>query len=107
MIDRITDEEQDRAHQDTYESEVVGLKYDLSNTINKNFSYGLGSDYKYDWGHFNNNGSYQASTKGHSENLAIYGNLGWNIFQNYNFSIFGRSDNHKQTGKNDTYKLNL
>ena len=104
IYDREYDE---RGTIDTYESEVVGLKYDLSNTINKNFSYGLGSDYKYDWGHFNNNGSYQASTKGHSENLAIYGNLGWNIFQNYNFSIFGRSDNHKQTGKNDTYKLNL
>ena len=67
----------------------------------------MGSEYKYDWGYFDNNGSYQASTKGHSDNLAIYGNLGWNLAQNSNISIFGRSDNHKQTGLNNTYKINF
>ena len=92
---------------DTYESESLGLKYDLSKIINKNFSFGTGYEYKYDWGYFNNNGSYQASTKGHSDNLALYGNLGWNIFQNSNISLFGRSDKHKQSGTNNTYKLNF
>jgi len=92
---------------DTYKSEVLGLKYDLSKTINKKFSYGLGSEYKYDWGYFNNNGSYTASTKGHSDNLAVYGNFGWNIFKDLNISLFGRSDNHKQTKKNSTYKVNF
>ena len=49
----------------------------------------------------------EASTKGHSDNLAVYGNLGWNFFQNSNISLFTRNDKHKQTGKNNTYKLNF
>mgnify|MGYP001232752095 FL=1 len=92
---------------DTYESKVLGLRYDFSRLINQNISYGVGSEYKYDWGYFDNNGSYEASTKGHSDNLAVYGNLGWNFFQNSNVSFFIRNDNHKQTGKNNTYKLNF
>ena len=92
---------------DTYESEVLGLKYDLSKNINQTLSYGIGSEYKYDWGYFDNKGSYEASTKGHSNNLAIYGNFGLNIFQNSNISLFGRGDKHKQTGKNSTYKINF
>ena len=92
---------------DTYESEVLGLKYDLSRMINEKISFGAGSEYKYDWGYFDNNGSYEASTKGHSDNFALYSNLGWNIFQNSNISLFGRTDKHKQTGRNNTFKLNL
>ena len=37
----------------------------------------------------------------------MYGNLGWNIFENSNISLFGRGDKHKQTGTNNTYKLNF
>jgi vitamin B12 transporter len=92
---------------DTYKSEVLGLKYDLSRLINQKISFGAGTEYKYDWGYFDNNGSYQASTKGHSNNLAIYSNLGWNLAENSNVSLFGRSDNHKHTGSNTTYKLNF
>ncbi len=92
---------------DTYESEVLGLKYDLSKNVNQTLSYGIGSEYKYDWGYFDNKGSYEASTKGHSDNLAIYGNFGLNILQNSNFSLFGRIDKHKQTGRNNTYKINF
>ena len=32
-------------------------------------SFGLGSEYKYDWGYFDNNGSYEASTKGHIDTI--------------------------------------
>ena len=85
IYDREYDE---RGTIDTYESKVLGLKYDFSRLINQNISYGFGSEYKYDWGYFNNNGSYEASTKGHSDNLAVYGNLGWNFFQNSNVSFF-------------------
>tara|TARA_B100001109_G_C18847737_1_gene467708 strand:+ start:93 stop:1964 length:1872 start_codon:yes stop_codon:yes gene_type:complete len=92
---------------DSYKSEVLGLKYDLNKIFNKNFSFGAGSEYKYDWGYFDNNGSYEASTKGHSDNLALYGNLGLNIFENSNISFFGRSDKHKQTKINNTYKINF
>ena len=104
VYDREYDE---RGTIDTYESEVLGLKYDLSRKVNNKLSYGIGSEYKYDWGYFDNNGSYEASTKGHSDNFALYGNLGWNIFESSNISIFGRRDDHKQTGANNTYKLNF
>lgn len=92
---------------DKYQSEVLGLKYDLSKTINDKFSFGLGSDYKYDWGYFDNKGSYSASTKGNLDNLAVYSNLGINLFPNSNLSFFLRNDNHKQTGNNSSYKINL
>ena len=92
---------------DTYESEVVGIKYDLSRMINERISFGLGSEYKYDWGYFDNNGSYQSSTKGYSDNLAVYGNLGINFFEDTNLSLFFRNDNHKQTKNNQTYKINI
>ena len=92
---------------DIYKSEVIGLKYDLSKIVNSNLSFGLGTEYKYDWGYFENNGSYQASTKGHSENLSIYSNVGLNILEDFNISLFGRNDNHKQSGSNNTYKINL
>ncbi len=92
---------------DSYESNVLGIKYDISNTINEKISFGFGSDYKYDWGYFDNNGSYSSTTKGNSDNTAVYANLGWDIFSNSNISIFGRNDNHKQTGSNNTYKINL
>ena len=92
---------------DTYKSEVIGAKYDLSQTINSNLSFGVGSEYKYDWGNFENNGSYEASTKGHTDNFSYYGNLGFNIYRNSNISFFMRIDNHKLTGKNDSHKLNF
>jgi vitamin B12 transporter len=104
IYDREYDE---RGTFDTYESEVLGLKYDFSKLVNQKISFGLGSEYKYDWGYFNNNGSYQASTKGHSDNLAIYGNLGLYLNENSNISVFSRSDSHKQTGLNNTYKINF
>ena len=104
MYDRVYDE---RGTIDTYESEVIGFKYDLSKNISNNFSIGLGSEYKYDWGYFDNNGSYEASTKGHSDNISFYGNLGWNIFEDTNISLFMRNDVHKYTGLNNTYKINF
>ncbi len=104
VYDREYDE---RGTIDTYESEVLGLKYDLSRIINEKISFGAGSEYKYDWGYFDNKGSYEASTKGYFDNFALYSNLGWNIFENSNISFFGRSDKHKETGTNNTYKLNF
>ena len=56
-----------------------GFKIRFSGLVNQNISYGVGTEYKYEWGYFDNNGSYEASTKGHSDNLAVYSNLGWNF----------------------------
>lgn len=97
----------ERSTIDKYKSEVLGIKYDSSRNFTEKISFGTGYEYKYDWGYFDNNGSYEASTKGHSDNLALYSNIGWNIFQNSNVSFFGRVDKHKQTGSHNSYKLNL
>ena len=104
IYDREYDE---RGTIDTYESEVVGIKYDLSKTLNNYLSFGVGSEYKYDWGSFDNNGSYTSSTKGNVDNLAVYSNLGLNILDNTNLSIFLRNDDHKKSGDNSTYKVSL
>ena len=91
---------------DNYYSNVLGTKYDYSNSYKDKFSIGYGLDYKYDWGEFNNRGSYSASTKGNSENLAAYANFGVKL-DKYNYSIFLRNDKHKQTGNNQSYKIDL
>ena len=92
---------------DNYDSEVLGFKYDLSKTLNNKISFGLGSEYKYDWGEFNNRGSYQASTKGNNDNLSVYSNIGFNVFENTNLSLFLRNDKNKAASNNSTYKINL
>ena len=91
---------------DNYYSNVLGAKYDYSNSYKDKFSIGYGLDYKYDWGEFDNRGSYSASTKGNSENLAAYANFGVKL-NKYNYSIFLRNDKHKQTGNSQSYKIDL
>ena len=85
IFDREYDE---RGTIDTYESNTLGLKYDKSKIVSNKISYGIGSEYKYDWAQFVNNGSYEASTKGNSDNLTLYGNLGWNVLKDSNISFF-------------------
>ena len=104
MYDREYDE---RGTIDSYESEAIGIKYDLSKTLNNKMSLGVGTEYKYDWGYFDNQGSYQASTKGNSDNISLYSNLGYNFLDNYNLALFVRNDKHKQTGNNSTFKVNI
>ena len=48
-------------------------------------SFGYGSEYKYDWGNFENRGSYNASTKGHMKNFGIFGNLGYKLMKNKHY----------------------
>jgi len=92
---------------DNYKGNTSGLKFDFSQILTKKFSYGLGFDYKYDWGEFQNRGGYTASTKGNSDNLALFSNVGYTIFDDTNISLFLRNDNHKQTGNNNTYKADI
>ncbi len=91
---------------DYYDSNSTGLKYNFSKFFN-NFSYGYGSEYRYDSGDFQNNGSYSASTKGNYYNISIYGNLGYNFFKNTTLSLFLRNDENKETGTNQSNKINL
>ena len=92
---------------DNYKGNTGGIKLDFSKNLKKTFSYGLGFDYKYNWGEFQNRGEYSANTKGNSDNLAIFSNIGLTIFDDTNISLFLRNDNHKQTGDNNTYKVDI
>ena len=51
----------------------------------------FGSEYKYDWGNFENRGSYNASTKGHMKNLGLFSNLGYNevVLSGIHLSSYG------------------
>jgi vitamin B12 transporter len=92
---------------DEYDSESFVVKGERSIKANNKISYGYGSEYKYDWGAFENRGSYTASTKGHMKDLGVFANVGYKINENQILSIYGRSDDHNTTGGNQTYKLNL
>ena len=91
---------------DYYESNATGIKYNFTKFFD-NMSYGYGSDYRYDSGEFINNGSYTASTKGNYDNLSVYANLGFNILDKNLLSIFIRNDENKETGSNQSKKINL
>lgn len=92
---------------DEYKSESFVVKAETISKLNNSFSLGYGSEYKYDWGAFENRGSYTASTKGHMKDLGFFANVGYKINKNRTLSVYGRNDNHNTTGANQTYKLNF
>ena len=92
---------------DYYDSNAVGVKYDLSKLFLNNISYGMGSEYRHDNGEFENNGAYSSSTKGHYDNFSVYGNFGLNLFNNSNLSLFLRNDENDTVGSNQSRKINL
>jgi len=87
---------------DEYDSESLVVKVDRSTELNNKFSFGYGSEYKYDWGRFENRGSYNASTKGHMKDLSFFANAGYKINDSQILSIYGRTDDHNTTGRNQT-----
>ena len=101
------DREYDNAtYLDEYDSESFVVKGEQSIKLSNKTSFGYGSEYKYDWGSFENRGSYTASTKGHMKDLGVFVNTGYKINENQILSIYGRSDDHNTAGTNETYKLN-
>ena len=92
---------------DEYDSESFGSKGESKIKSSNKLSFGYGAEYKYDWGAFENRGSYTASTKGHMKDLGIFGNVGYKITENLILSLYGRSDDHNTTGRNETYKVNF
>ncbi len=92
---------------DEYYSESLVVKGDRNTKLNNKFSFGYGSEYKYDWGEFENRGSYTASTKGHMKDFGFFANAGYKISEKQILSIYGRTDDHNTTGRNQTYKLNF
>ena len=92
---------------DEYYSESFVVKGESKNIFSEKISYSFGSEYKYDWGSFENRGSYNASTKGHVKNFGFFGNTGYKFNKDVILSLYGRSDDHNTTGGNQTYKINL
>ncbi len=92
---------------DEYDSESFVVKGERKIKSTNKLSFGYGTEYKYDWGAFENRGSYTASTKGHMKDLGIFGNAGFKFTEWSILSIYGRSDNHNTTGRNETYKINF
>ena len=92
---------------DEYDSESITIRGERNINPSGNFSFGAGSEYKYDSGEFQNRGSYKQSLRGHIDDFAIFTNAGYKIFNNSILSFYGRFDDHKTTGANQTYKANL
>ncbi len=92
---------------DEYYSESLVLKGERNYEKNSSISFGYGGEYKYDWGNFENRGSYNASTKGHMKNLGVFSNLGYKLNENQILSVYLRTDNHNTTDLNETYKINF
>ena len=61
--------------------------------------------YKYDWGEYTTL-TFTSQTKGHLKNLGIFTNAGYKFNENQSLSFHLRNDDHKETGGNQTYKIN-
>ena len=92
---------------DEYLSKAFVTRSERQMQISNNLSFGFGGEYKYDWGEFENRGSYAASTKGNIDNKSIFSNIGFKPQENTVVSLYGRSDHHKTTGANNTKKINI
>jgi len=91
---------------DTYYSESLLAKAEHEQRLSNKISFGYGSEYKYDWGNFSTT-TFTSQTKGHIKNFGIFANLGYKINENQKLSFYGRNDDHKQTGGNQTFKFNF
>ena len=93
---------------DWYKSQTVLIKGESKVNFSQNISYGYGGEYKYESGSFTNSGSWSSpSASGNIDNLSIFGNFGYQFLDDAIFSFYARGDNHKTTGINETYKINL
>ena len=91
---------------DKYYSESLVAKAEREIIYNNKLSYGFGSEYKYDWGHYQTK-TFSSQTRGHLINLGIFTNAGYKFNENQILSFHGRNDDHKETGGNKTYKINF
>lgn len=98
----------DGGFSDSYDSQSLVTRYEKKINSLEKLSFGYGSEYKYDWGVFINEGAaFNSATKGHVKDLAIFANAGYKILDNTTISLYGRKDNHNTAGENNTYRINL
>ena len=89
-----------------YYSESLVARVEREVKFDDKFSYGFGSEYKYDWGHYLTK-TFASQTKGHISNLGVFTNVGYKLSDSQILSLHGRNDDHKETGGNKTYKINF
>lgn len=93
---------------DEYDSETALIKAERRVKAKDRFSYGFGTEYKYETAAFTDNGSWSTpSTSGDVDNLGFFGNAGYSFSEDTILSIYGRGDNHKTTEFSPSYKINL
>ena len=90
---------------DKYYSESMVAKAEWEVVVDQKFSYGFGSEYKYDWGDYKTL-TFTSQTKGHLKNLGVFANAGFKFNDSQSISLHLRNDDHKETGGNQTYKIN-
>ncbi len=91
---------------DKYYSESLVAKAEREMIYDNKLSYGFGSEYKYDWGHYQTK-TFSSHTRGHLSNLGFFANAGYRFNENQILSFHSRNDDHKETGGNKTYKINF
>ena len=91
---------------DKYYSESLVAKAEREVIFDNKLSYGFGSEYKYDWGHYLTK-TFSSSTKGHLSNFGLFANAGYKFNENQIISFYARNDDHRETGGNKTYKINF
>ena len=89
-----------------YYSESLTTKVERDVTSNDKLSYGYGADYKYDWGNYKTL-TFTSQTKGHIKNFGVFANSGYKFNDKQSLSLHIRNDDHKETGGNQTYKINF
>jgi len=93
---------------DWYNSDSAVLKAERRIKPIEKISYGYGIEYKYDSGSFTNAGSWSSpAAKGNIDNFGLFANSGYQLSDDTILSFYARGDNHKTTGLNPTYKINL
>ncbi len=93
---------------DWYNSHSTVLKAERRIKPIEKISYGYGIEYKYDSGSFTNAGSWSSpAARGNVDNFGFFANSGYKFSNDTILSFYGRGDNHKTTGFNSTYKVNL
>ncbi len=88
-----------------YYSESLTTKAESDMTFNDKLSFGYGAEYKYDWGDYTTL-TFTSQTKGHLKNFGIFSNAGYKFNDKQSLSLHLRNDDHKETGGNQTYKIN-
>ena len=75
-------EYENEGYLDEFDSESLIAKAERKIKSTNKLSFGYGGEYKYDWGAFEDRGSYTASTKGHIEDIGFFGNVGYKFSEN-------------------------